>query len=202
MKARTTFTETESQFIKENYLTMPVKTIASKIGRSGSGVFGRMKQLGLVVPREIIEMRKAESRFKKGAISFNKGKKQSEFMSAAAIEKSKATRFKKGSIPHNTQYDGHERITKDGYIEIRLSIGKYRLKHLNEWEKLNGALPKGSCLRCVDGNQLNTDPSNWILITRAENMKQNTIHRYPEEIKQIIRLKSKLQKHINNDRSN
>ena len=33
--------------------------------------------------------------FQKGQVSYNKGKKQSEFLSAEAIERTKATRFKK-----------------------------------------------------------------------------------------------------------
>ena len=40
-------------------------------------------------------------RFKKGEPSPNKGKRQCEFMSASAIEKTKPTRFKKGQTPHN-----------------------------------------------------------------------------------------------------
>lgn len=74
------------QFIKDNYLTMPVKTIAAAIGKkSDITVRTRMKQLGLVIPKEIIDQRKKDSYFKKGSIPINKGKKQSEYMSPEVI---------------------------------------------------------------------------------------------------------------------
>lgn len=196
-KGKTTMTAAQDAFIKENYLKMPVKTLAAAIGKSGCGVSGRLRQLGLTIPKEIIEQRKSDSHFQKGQPSFNQGKRQKDYMRPEMIEKTKATRFKKGSIPHNTKYNGHQRITKDGYIEIRVKRGVYRLKHLWEWEGINGALPEGHCLRCVDGNIQNTAPENWKLITRAENMILNTIHRYPEEVKTSIRLVNKLNKVIN-----
>ena len=197
LKGRTTFTEEQTQFIKDNYLTMPVKTMADAIGKSGCGVSKRIKQLNLVIPREIIEKRKKQSQFKKGHKSHNKGKKQTEYMSKEAIEAVKKTLFKKGMIPHNTNYDGHERLTQDGYIEIRVRQGKYRLKHIVEWEKVNGKLKKGYCLRSLDEDRTNTDPNSWKLITRAENMRLNSIHYYPQELRNIIKLKKKLIKTIN-----
>lgn len=196
MTGRTTFTAKEDNYIKDNYLTMPVKTMAKNIGRSGTGVFNRMRKLNLVVPKEIAEQRKKDNQYKTGFIPQNKGKKQTDYMSAEAIEKTKKTRFKKGSTPHNEKYNGHERITKDGYIEVRIEKAKYRLKHLHEWEKINGKLPKGYCLRSIDGTKQNTSPDNWELISRAENMKLNSIQRYPKQLIKIIRLNNKLKKQI------
>jgi hypothetical protein len=192
------FTETESQFIKANYLKIPIKTIGRQIGRSGCGVAGFMKRNALVVPKNLAEQRKKNSHFKTGMIAHNKGKKQTEFMSAKAIESTKKTRFKKGRLPHNTNYNGHERITKDGYIEMRISVGKYRLKHLYNWEKLNGKLPKSHCLMCLDSNKLNADPSNWRLISRSENMFRNSKLNYAEEVISSLVIKRKLTKQIEN----
>lgn len=45
--------------------------------------------------------------FKKGHTTFNKGKKMHEYMSQEAIERTKATRFKKGNIPPNHKPIGH-----------------------------------------------------------------------------------------------
>ena len=84
------------------------------------------------------------------------------------MKKQELHAFKKGHEPHNTKYNGHERITKEGYIEIRIKKGEYRLKHLYNWEQINGKLPKNHCLSCVDGNKQNTDPNNWKIISRAE----------------------------------
>jgi len=196
LKGRTTFSESQTQFIIDNYLTMPVKTMASKIGRSGCGVRGRMNQLGLIVPKEIIEQRKKESRFKGGQTPKNKGKKQVEYMSKEAIERTKKTRFKKGSIPHN--FKGGTHLTKEGYVMASLGEGRKKLKHIVEWEKINGKIPKSYCLKCKDENKLNTDPSNWKLISRVENMYNNSVQNYPKEIIPSLVLVNKINKKLNN----
>ena len=87
----------------------------------------------------------------------------------------RATQFKKGNAPHNTNYLGHERVSKDGYIEISVDETnphtgferRYVLKHKHEWEKVNGPVPKGHCLKALDGNRQNVDPSNWEAIPRG-----------------------------------
>lgn len=85
------------------------------------------------------------------------------------------TRFKKGNRPHNTKFEGHERLTKDGYVEISIAEinphtgfeRRYVQKHRHLWEKENGAVPEGMCLKCLDGNRRNTAPSNWEAVPRA-----------------------------------
>lgn len=195
MIGRTSFTEIEDNYIKENYLKLPIKTMGSEINRSYSGISGRMKQLNLVLPKELIEKRKKACQFKKGQTPFTKGKKQTEYMSDSAIERTKATRFKKGSLPHN--YKNGEHLTKDGYVMLSLGESKTRLKHVYEWEKINGKLPKGHCLACLDGDKTNTNPKNWKLITRVENMYNNSKMNYPKEIIPSLVLINKISKSLN-----
>lgn len=107
--------------------------------------------------------------FAKGAIPQNKGKKMPFNPNSAR------TQFKKGNTPHNTNYLGHERVSKDGYIEISIDETnphtgyerRYVLKHRYLWEQKNGPLADGMCLKCLDGNRLNSDPANWEPIPRA-----------------------------------
>lgn len=194
LRSRTTFTKKQDQFILENYLMVPVRAISKKIGKSPCGIYTRMRQLGLVVPIEIIEQRKRESRFKKGVISPNKGKKQEEFMSHEAIEKLKKTQFKKGHVPHN--YVNGEFMATNGYITLSLGEGQQVLKHLHLWQEINGPLPKGYCLACIDGVRTNTDPSNWELITREELMLRNSKVELPPKSIRTMALASKLKKKI------
>lgn len=106
--------------------------------------------------------------FPKGSVPHNKGKPHPTRGRAAQ------TQFKKGNLPHNTNYLGHERLSKDGYIEISVNETnpytgferRYVLKHKHLWEQVNGPVPKGYALKCK-GDRLNTDPSNWELIPRA-----------------------------------
>lgn len=121
--------------------------------------------------------------FKKGLVPHNSGKKQTEFLSAEAIERSKATRFKKGHTPHNSKYDGHERISKEGYVEVRISPGVYILKHRKIWEAHYGAIPKGYIIVFKDGNKENCAIENLEMITRDENAIRNRrLGKCPREI--------------------
>ena len=107
--------------------------------------------------------------FKPGQISWNKGKKMPYNANSAR------TQFKKGNLPHNTKYLGHERVSKDGYVEISVNEmnphtgyeRRYVLKHKYLWEQKYGPVPKGMCLKALDGDRQNTDPDNWELIPRG-----------------------------------
>ncbi len=113
-------------------------------------------------------------RFEKGSVSHNKGVKCAPGR-GGRHPNARKTQFRKGNLPHNTKYAGHERVSKDGYVEISIEETnphtgferRYVLKHLWLWEKAHGPVPEGQCLKCLDGDRLNTDPSNWELIPRA-----------------------------------
>lgn len=112
--------------------------------------------------------------FVKGQVSHNKGVKCAPGR-GGRHPNARRTQFRKGQRPHNTKYAGHERVSKDGYVEISIDERnphtgferRYVLKHLWLWEKAHGPVPNGMCLKCLDDNRLNTDPSNWELIPRA-----------------------------------
>lgn len=114
-------------------------------------------------------------RFVKGSIPANKGQK----MSSEVYEKCKATMFKPGQEPVNHRQVGSERITKDGYIEVKIAEpNKWRLKHLVVWEKANGPIPKGYVLLFLDSDKTNTDISNLKLIKRSELLVMNRFNIY------------------------
>lgn len=67
---------------------------------------------------------------------------------------------------------GTERVSKDGYRERKIHDGmplqsRWRAVHLIEWEAVNGPIPKGHALKCLDGDKANCDPSNWQVVPRA-----------------------------------
>lgn len=171
--------EQQKQVIK-NYLLIPVKTLSVKVGRSETVLRRFLKKNNLIIPPEIIERNRKSSQIKPGNIPPNKGKKMTDYMSAEAIAKTAATRFKKGTIPPNTyENDGVITIRKDkrtgrAYKYIRLSKGKWREYHLHLWEQQNGPLPKGHCLWFRDRDTMNVDLANLELITRKDNRLRNT----------------------------
>src|SRR5205814_1289629 len=93
------FTTDEDNFLKENYLTIPKNRMATMLAKTETRIRKRIKKLGIVVPLEIIQKFSDDSRFKKGCVAVNKGKKQSDYMSPEAIDSSSKTRFKKGNLP-------------------------------------------------------------------------------------------------------
>ncbi len=107
-------------------------------------------------------------RFDKGHTPWTKGKKLPFNPNSAR------TQFKAGERPHNTKYEGHERIATHGYIEISVKETnphtgferRYVLKHRWLWEQAHGPIPDGMVLKCK-GDHLNTDPSNWEIVPRA-----------------------------------
>lgn len=112
--------------------------------------------------------------FVKGAPAHNKGK-ECPPGTGGRHPNSRRTQFKAGQLPHNTHYLGHERVSKDGYVEISIDETnphtgferRYVLKHRWLWEQKNGPVPEGMALKCLDGDKLNTDPSNWEALPRA-----------------------------------
>lgn len=112
--------------------------------------------------------------FTKGQPPPNKGKKCPEGV-GGRHPNARKTQFRKGHLPHNHNYLGHERVSKDGYVEVSIAETnphtgferRYVLKHRHEWEITNGPVPEGYALKCLDGDRLNTSPTNWKAVPRA-----------------------------------
>lgn len=109
-------------------------------------------------------------RYEMGREPENKGKKMPYNPNSAR------TQFKKGNLPHNYRGPGHERIdSKDGYVimiveETNPWTGAETRpvhKHRYLWEKVNGPVPEGHVLKCLDGDKTNCDPSNWELVPQG-----------------------------------
>ena len=121
--------------------------------------------------------------FKKGNIAHNKGKKQIEYMSQESIERTKKTRFKKGNKPKNYRPVGSERITKDGYIEVKVSDpNKWETKNKIIYKQYFGDIPEGHKVIYADGNKLNNDINNLILVSNNEELIMNRHRLRTEDI--------------------
>lgn len=206
------FTDEMIEELRELYPNTLTADLAKRYKCSVSAIYGQAQKLGIKKTKEFIaetsRVRTLDPNhggrktwFKKGTVPPNKGKKQTEFMSKEAIERTKATRFKKGNIPPNHKPIGHERVTVDGYVEVKVREGKkqknFELKHRLVWEQHNGPIPESHNIQFKDGNKLNCKIENLYMISRAEQVStENTIHRYPAELKTAIRRINKLQKHI------
>jgi hypothetical protein len=201
---RNFWTEKEIKFLTDNYSDMKTADIAAIMNRPIGGVNGKaydlrlkksfkhMKMLQEIESQKLINSGKRHQ-FKKGQTSHNKGKK----MPAELYEKIKRTMFKPGHKPGNIKKVGAIRIDHEGYTYIKLSDANWVLKHRHVWEQINGPVPANHVVIFKDNNMHNFDINNLQVISQADNMLRNTIHQYPEQIQELIKLKNKLKKKIN-----
>jgi hypothetical protein len=196
-----------NDIIRERYPFEPTKKIADDLGLSESSVYNRAFAMG--IKKDPVYLRSTQyppgylggkaTQFQKGHAPVNKGQK----MSTEVYQKVAHTMFKKGSKPMNTQPIGtiHQRRDTGGkmYQYIKLADCKWQLLNRYTWEQHNGPIPKGMVVVYKDGNYLNNDINNLLMITKKENMARNTIQRLPKELQQVMRLKCKLIKKINNN---
>lgn len=109
-------------------------------------------------------------RFEKGQQSHNKGHK----MSPEQYEKCKATMFKPGMRTHNHRPVGSERINSEGFVQIKVAEPNvWKHKHVLEWEKHNGPVPKNHALIFRDSNRQNCSIDNLCLVKRSELLQIN-----------------------------
>ena len=197
---KTTSTPVIDRILKKKYLILPKRQLAELVGRSETFVVTRLRQLGLVIPKEIIEQRKADSLIKPGNIPANKGKK----MPISVYKKVKRTMFKKGNLPHTTLYDGcitirrgHRNRNAPPYKYIRLSKAKWIPLHVHIWQQKHGKVPKGHAVIFRNKDTMDCRLRNLKLVTRAELMKMNTIHNLPPDIKKTVIIIRSLNRKIN-----
>jgi len=104
-----------------------------------------------------------DGKFRKGNVPHNKGHK------GECYQGCEKTWFKKGNIPKQYRHIGSERITKDGYIEIKVKDpNTWELKHRAVWEKEYGKIPNNHIIIFLDGDKLNCSIENLMLVSRSE----------------------------------
>lgn len=175
--------------------------IAKQLGRSYVSVAQQAAKMGLRKSEWFLQSdlngrlkgdRGKHSRFQKGHTPWNKGK------SYHAGGRSAETRFKPGHVPATTLHDGAITIRKDKrgmpYQFIRVDLGVWVPLHVHRWREAYGKIPRGHMIVFRDGDTLNCELENLQCITKADNMRRNTIHRYPAEVKTAIRAIRKLEK--------
>lgn len=206
------WTDEQIAYLLEHYADNTAQSVGVAIGRTTSQVHNKAYQLRLKKSPEFLakagrELASKESasvgRFKSGHQTWNKGIKGS----TGPHESSRAQQFKTGQLPHNHHPIGYERLDCEGYLHRKITDTghtkrDYRLVHHIAWQSVHGEIPKGCYIVFVDGNKSNFDISNLACLTKAENMKRNTIHRFSPELKEAIRLVRKLQKLIKQEEQN
>lgn len=83
-------------------------------------------------------------------------------------------RFKKGNRPENIQPVGTEVMRGDGYLWVKVAEpNKWKLKHRVIYQEHHGAIPEGGRIVFGDGDALNLDIDNLILVSDKQLLKMN-----------------------------
>lgn len=205
------WTPGEIEQLKQAYADTPTAALSRQMGISVSSIYSKAGALGLKKSQAFHnspasgrltadDQRGKSHRFLPGHVPANKGVKGWD-----SGGRSHETRFKPGQRQGraNKLYQpiGTERISKDGYLERKINDDmpfqkRWRAVHILLWEESHGPLPTGYCLIFRNGEKTDIRLDNLELISRADNMRRNTIHRYPDSLKQTIRLAGKLRRSI------
>ena len=188
------------------YPYVPARALADYLGLTISQVYNRSYRIGIkkdpkvkkAINRALILNAGKNTRFEKGNKSWNEGKKCPNLLLTNAAK----TMFKPGNKPFNSKEQNaiSIRIDTSGkqYQYYKIADSQWVLYHRWLWEQANGPIPAKHIVRFIDGNTMNVELSNLECIPMSENANRNTIHRFHDDLKKLIRLKSKLNKKIKN----
>lgn len=182
------WTERQLRLLQERYADTTMPELIRLLKHGKDSIETKAQALGLRKSREYKAMiarmhpdNGKSSRWQKGHVPANKGKRACEFRSPEAIAKCRQTEFKPGQLPHNTKPVGYERTDKNGYVYVKVE-GERKMvpKHRHVYEQHFGPIPAGHNVTFRDGNRRNCDISNLELVSRAECARRKVQSETPE----------------------
>lgn len=214
---RRPWTTRERALVPRLYPHKPTAEIAEQLGRSMAGVYNQARAMGLrkseayMASPAACRMRRGDdvgtaTQFKPGQIPANKGLRRPGWSPGRMAE----TQFKKGRPPsaaRNYAAIGSHRYSKDGYLERKVTddqsltpTRRWTAVHRLVWEAEHGPIPAGHAVVFLPGRRTRALKKITIdaleLVSRAELMRRNTVHRYSVEMQQTIRALGRLKKAI------
>ena len=131
----------------------------------------------------------------------SKAKRMGLKKSAEYLDTALSGRFRSGRRPSSHRPVGAQRTTHDGYLQRKVSDTGYAPRdwtgeHILMWEAQHGPVAQGHVVSFRDGNRHNLRVENLELISRADLIRRNTIHRYPPALKKAMRQAGQLRKAI------
>ena len=198
------WTVRELRLLRRDYPNKPTSRTARALGRSLTATYQRALIEGLSKSAAYLasdasgRLNKLSEtgrvyRFRKGHKTWNKG--------LHIDNGGKVSQFTMGHRPQTWRPVGSERTDRDGILWRKVrdtrSRSDWKAVHVIAWEAANGPLPPGKFVIFADGDHGNFDPPNLIAVTRAENMRRNTYHRYPKAVANLIQLRGALNRQIN-----
>jgi hypothetical protein len=196
------WTADHDETMRLSYPHVPTYVMAYLLDRSEAAVNARANILGLnksakyLASAHACRLRRGDNvgsryRFPKGNVPANKGLRRPGW----APGRMASTQFKKGAKPPSWLPVGSTRVNADGYLDRKVAAaGRTNLDWIAEhrlvWIAHHGEIPKGHVVTFKSGRRSTLEADITIdaieLITLAENMRRNTIHNLPAELKGAI----------------
>lgn len=214
---RKPWTDIELAVLREHYPDSLTSDIAAALGRPVHSVYGKAIGMGLRKSAEYLAgpesgrldgVRGRASRFVKGQTSWNKGIKGSTGKHPNCLR----TQFKKGEMRgaarHNYVPIGSEKITKDGYLERKVTddpniypARRWVAVHRLVWEAANGPIPPGHAVAFLPGRYTTDAALITIdaleLVSRADLARRNHPRNKSPELAKLVQLKGAITRQVN-----
>jgi len=194
------WTPAEMRSLAEMYSDAKNATLASVFGVTEPAIVAKACKLGLHKSEAFRREHGCRTGFRPGLVPWNRG------LPHAPGGRSAAAHFKPGNRPQTWVPVGSTRVTKDGYLQRKVtdtgrSASDWRAVHALVWEAANGPIPRGHVVVFKPGRKTtNLDAvtaASVDLVSRADLMRRNSVHNYPPEIARLVQLRGALNRQIN-----
>lgn len=190
-KRQRRWTDEEIRYLREHYADTPNPVIAKALGRTSVSIKQQATKHKLEKSQAFMSS-SASGRRQKGQAPWNKG--------LAGVcgnhPNTKRNHFKKGHGGTRTRPVGSTRINKEGFVEVKTGdefdfpVRQWEPYHRIVWMRANGPVPDGYVVAFRPGTHT-TEPAEITIdslemISRAELMERNTIHRYPAAVRRAM----------------
>lgn len=205
--------------LRSLYAENSTEVVAEIIGARKEQVYARASHLGIKKSDAFLASVKSgriargkqhpnmkATHFKAGSKPWNKG------TNYVAGGRSAETRFKKGEMSGQAQHNyvpiGTVRLTKDGYLERKMTddpslvpARRWTFVHRLVWEAAHGPVPAGHMVVFRKGQKTHVEElltaDRLECITRAENARRNSMWRLDPEVMRLYQLKGQITRQVN-----
>ena len=206
----------EIALLRELYPHVSSGDIAAKLGMRLEQVYTKACKMNLRKTREYLsttaagrltgnDARGRPYQFQPGAEPWTKGMKGMAPLSPGSVFR-KGTRL--GQAMHNWVPLQSLRVNSDGYLVRKIADTpggpqhkNWRAEHRLVWEAAHGPVPPGHAVVFREGRHTtraeDITPDALEMITRAELMRRNSVHRLPPDLQRLVQMRGVLQRVIN-----